>query len=320
MIKLKDIIIEIHAEHVASTFPSGPQLIAIKKFLDSETEGYNKVDVAKGMKIIGLKTIYDLVLWGLKTGIIRDEPITNLEDKVSIPGTGGGYSDWLRLLNYIVAGYSDQNIEKEGGFNKTSIDFFKKKIASAYGLGPSPAKLIRFAFQVLNPISPPKIFYGWKAEGITTEQARILRFVAQGYNTKEIADILNININTVSYHIDKLKKYFGIKTKSGPAYAELTRIALAHMPDVLSDRPTKINKRPVELYQELTPREKAIFQLIAKGVSPIQAAKGLGLSIKTIEHFKANIMNKLGLYNPSDLTAYGVKHNLLIPDNQISKS
>jgi len=134
------------------SFPNEQQLIAMKKVMDGE-KSVNKNDLKNGMKLIGAKNLYELVLWGLRSDIIQDKPIDIGKDIIS---KGAAYYPvWLKLLNYTVSGYSDSEIETEGRISKNSIKYYRDLIAKKFNLGDSPAKLIRFAFQVLNPISGP---------------------------------------------------------------------------------------------------------------------------------------------------------------------
>lgn len=62
-----------------------------------------------------------------------------------------------------------------------------------------------------------------------------------------------------------------------------------------------------------TPREREIIQLVAEGQSSKEAASKLGLSVKTIETHRANIMKKLRLRSISDLVRYAIRNNIVEP-------
>jgi DNA-binding NarL/FixJ family response regulator len=63
----------------------------------------------------------------------------------------------------------------------------------------------------------------------------------------------------------------------------------------------------------VTPREREIIQLVAEGYSNKEAATRLGVSIKTIEAHRANIMRKLRLRSGSDLVRYAIRNNIVQP-------
>jgi DNA-binding NarL/FixJ family response regulator len=63
----------------------------------------------------------------------------------------------------------------------------------------------------------------------------------------------------------------------------------------------------------VTPREREIIQLIAEGNSSKETASTLGVSVKTIEAHRANIMKKLRLRSISDLVRYAIRNKLVEP-------
>ena len=63
----------------------------------------------------------------------------------------------------------------------------------------------------------------------------------------------------------------------------------------------------------VTAREREIIQLVAEGKSSKEAASTLGISMKTIEAHRANIMRKLGLRSVSDLVRYAIRNKIVQP-------
>jgi DNA-binding NarL/FixJ family response regulator len=61
----------------------------------------------------------------------------------------------------------------------------------------------------------------------------------------------------------------------------------------------------------VTPRERQIIQLLAEGKSNKEAAAALGLSVKTVEAHRANVMRKLRLRSASDLVRYAVRNKIV---------
>jgi DNA-binding NarL/FixJ family response regulator len=61
----------------------------------------------------------------------------------------------------------------------------------------------------------------------------------------------------------------------------------------------------------LTPREREIVQLLVEGKSTKEVAVALGLSVKTAETHRSNIMRKLQLHSVSDLVLYAVRNNIV---------
>jgi DNA-binding NarL/FixJ family response regulator len=61
----------------------------------------------------------------------------------------------------------------------------------------------------------------------------------------------------------------------------------------------------------LTAREREIVQLLAEGKSSKEVAVGLGISVKTAETHRANIMRKLEIHSVSELVRYAVKNQII---------
>ena len=61
----------------------------------------------------------------------------------------------------------------------------------------------------------------------------------------------------------------------------------------------------------LTPREREIVQLLAEGKSTKEVAVALGLSVKTAETHRSNIMRKLQLHSVSDLVRYAIRNKIV---------
>ena len=63
-------------------------------------------------------------------------------------------------------------------------------------------------------------------------------------------------------------------------------------------------------HESLSAREFEVFRLLAAGVSVTDIAARLNLSVKTVSTHKANLMQKMGLGNVSELIRYAIKHGL----------
>jgi DNA-binding NarL/FixJ family response regulator len=61
----------------------------------------------------------------------------------------------------------------------------------------------------------------------------------------------------------------------------------------------------------LTGREREIVQLLAEGKSSKEVAVALGISVKTAETHRANIMRKLEIHSVSELVRYAIKNQII---------
>jgi DNA-binding NarL/FixJ family response regulator len=68
---------------------------------------------------------------------------------------------------------------------------------------------------------------------------------------------------------------------------------------------------PELMHDRLTSREREIVQLLAEGKSSKETAASLGISVKTAETHRANIMRKLQLHTVTDLVRYAVRNQII---------
>jgi len=63
----------------------------------------------------------------------------------------------------------------------------------------------------------------------------------------------------------------------------------------------------------LTKREEQVLDLVAEGLSSKEIAKTLGLSAKTVETHRSNLMRKLNLHSVGAVIRYGLSRTAIIP-------
>ena len=67
--------------------------------------------------------------------------------------------------------------------------------------------------------------------------------------------------------------------------------------------------------ESLTPRETDVLRLIVRGYTNRQAAEELGLSVRTVETHRANLMGKLGVQNLVGLVRTAIQQGLVRLDD-----
>ena len=74
----------------------------------------------------------------------------------------------------------------------------------------------------------------------------------------------------------------------------------------------------VDIYDALTPREREVLHLAAEGLGNPAIGDRLGISPRTVETHRANLMTKLDLHNRAELVAFAVRRGLLgdAPEDQ----
>jgi DNA-binding NarL/FixJ family response regulator len=85
-----------------------------------------------------------------------------------------------------------------------------------------------------------------------------------------------------------------------PAITQQVVDALAHPAD-----------RPSSAVSVLSERERQVLTLIAEGLSSKEIARDLGVSLKTIESHRANLMDKLEIHKVSGLVRFAIRVGLV---------
>ena len=70
-------------------------------------------------------------------------------------------------------------------------------------------------------------------------------------------------------------------------------------------------KTPEMTHPRLTQRELEVLQLVAEGKANKQTAAELGISLKTVEKHRTNLMNKLNIHDTATLTRYAIHAGII---------
>ncbi|KOY00182.1 response regulator [Pseudomonas nunensis] len=78
---------------------------------------------------------------------------------------------------------------------------------------------------------------------------------------------------------------------------------------------TQKNQAPAQDSHNLTARQLEILRLIVRGKSTREIANGLGLSIKTVETHRSQIMKRLQIYDVAGLVLFAVREQIISLDD-----
>lgn len=85
-------------------------------------------------------------------------------------------------------------------------------------------------------------------------------------------------------------------------------------PQVVPDAPEAVSGSgagsPPQAGPALTPREREVMQLFSEGNGTKEVAWMLGISVKTVEAHRQNLMRKLGIRSIAELTRYAIREGL----------
>ena len=118
---------------------------------------------------------------------------------------------------------------------------------------------------------------------------RAIKSGASGYLTKESAP---------GQLVEAIRKIAAGGAFISAQVAE--QLALGAMPGAVQSAP----------HEALSEREFEVFRQLVAGLSVTEVAAGLNVSVKTVSTHKANLMQKLGVHNPTELVRYAIRHGL----------
>ena len=136
--------------------------------------------------------------------------------------------------------------------------------------------------------------------------------------------ILSMHANE-AYVLEALRNGAGgyvLKNASAPELVQAVRDVAAgrrYLSPPLSERAIeayvqKAEAQPSDSYETLTTREREVLQLAAQGLSNPEIASRLGVSPRTVESHRANLMAKLNLHNQTELVRYALRRAILPPE------
>ena len=79
---------------------------------------------------------------------------------------------------------------------------------------------------------------------------------------------------------------------------------------VIRDYAYLLSKENLSVFSILTAREREVLQLIAEGKSTREVASHLKVSVKTVETYRKQIMDKLDIHSVAELTKYAIREGL----------
>ena len=145
------------------------------------------------------------------------------------------------------------------------------------------------------------------------------RIVQQGFQTRVV--ILSMHANE-TYVLEALRHGaagYVLKDADPAEVVEAVREVSAgrrYLSRGLSDRAIdayaeKAKTTATDAYESLTSREREVLQLAAESSSIAEIGARLGISPRTVETHRENLMRKLGLQSQTDLIRYALRRGIL---------
>jgi DNA-binding NarL/FixJ family response regulator len=146
------------------------------------------------------------------------------------------------------------------------------------------------ATRQIRKVSPKTEILILSAHGSEKLALEVLEAGARGYVIKEEAD------ESLMVAVDALLRHVPFLT---PRIAKL----------MAREKRSALSKAPKG---PLTPRESEIAQLLAEGRTNKEVGVVLGISAKTVETHRANIMLKLNIHSITDLVHYAIRNKMIV--------
>jgi DNA-binding NarL/FixJ family response regulator len=160
-----------------------------------------------------------------------------------------------------------------------------------------PAGGGRAVLEAVRPVAPEVHFLALSVSDAPEDVIAVIRAGARGYVTKSISP---------AELSDAVRRVNGADAVFSPRLAGFVLDAFAGAP---AGKPAGGGADP-ELDQ-LTPREREVLRLIARGYAYKQVARSLGISIKTVESHVSAVLHKLQLSSRYQLTRWATERRLI---------
>ncbi len=83
---------------------------------------------------------------------------------------------------------------------------------------------------------------------------------------------------------------------------------------MIKDRAQLYQTKSPSAFSVLSSREREVLQLLAEGKSTRDIAAGINLSVKTVESYRSQIMQKLNMSSIAELVKYAIRERLTSPE------
>ena len=138
-------------------------------------------------------------------------------------------------------------------------------------------------------------------------QIQILNLLAQGHTNGEIAGNLGTSQHTVEVQVNQLYDNFGVVGRDRE-----TLVQLAIEGGFIEDSPSSAKQRFIS---RLTPRQKEMLDLLAKGYTKKEIAETLGISELTVQYHMATLFKKFGAHSKQALVQRAIRNGVIQPPN-----
>lgn len=103
----------------------------------------------------------------------------------------------------------------------------------------------------------------------------------------------------------------------GRTFVDLAFDAQAVRSEVMEEYRQESESRPADPIRRLSGREREVLSRVAQGFTNSQIAESLGISVKSIETYRARVLEKLGLRTRAELVRFALGSGLLTSERGV---
>ncbi|MFI9415040.1 amidase family protein [Nocardia gamkensis] len=133
---------------------------------------------------------------------------------------------------------------------------------------------------------------------LTQREIEVLTLIAKGKTSAEIAGDLALTSQTVESYASRINRKLGVGTRAGSVAIVIRTGIIPPIDATASDGAA----RP-----ELTPREREVLGLVAKGENDNEIAAALGLTRQSVKTYVFNINQKFGTHHRAGMAAFALR-------------
>ncbi|MEU5761578.1 M3 family metallopeptidase [Nocardia sp. NPDC047648] len=202
------------------------------------------------------------------------------------------------VLALVADGESSPEIAAQLDISVAAVDSLVERAGEKLG---SPTRAGMVAVAVSTDVLPRTTREGDSGQALpelTQREIEVLTLIAKGKTSAEIADDLALTPQTVESYASRINRKLGVGTRAGSVAIVIRTGIIPPIDATASDGAA----RP-----ELTPREREVLGLVAKGENDNEIAAALGLTRQSVKTYVFNINQKFGTHHRAGMAAFALR-------------
>ncbi|MEU1549058.1 M3 family metallopeptidase [Nocardia sp. NPDC005745] len=202
------------------------------------------------------------------------------------------------VLALVAEGKSSPEIATQLDISVAAVDSLVERAGEKLG---SPTRAGMVAVAVSTDVLPRTTQGGDSGQALpelTQREIEVLTLIAKGKTSAEIADDLALTPQTVESYASRINRKLGVGTRAGSVAIVIRTGIIPPIDATASDGAA----RP-----ELTPREREVLGLVAKGENDNEIAAALGLTRQSAKTYVFNINQKFGTHHRAGMAAFALR-------------